>query len=1071
MKKKRNIVEWAMHYRQIVILITSVLVAFGIFALTKMNKNEFPDFTVRQGVAVAVYPGASSQEVEEQVTKPLEDYIFTFKEVKKEKTKSYSRNGMSIVQIELNDDVDGADKENFWSRFKLGVQQFRAKLPSGVAAVVVNDDFGDASSLLITMESRDKTYRELGDYMDELMTRVRAIESVGRLTVSGKQQEQVSIEVDTRRLSQYGIGQSVVTAALMAQGFNTTGGSRNTADYEAPIHVSAPLNMIDDVEQTVVYAAPNGYMVRVKDIATVRREYPAPTSVVTNNGKKCLVLSVEMKKGRSITEMGKDVKAVIADYQKTLPDEVTMFTITDQSQVVNDSVVNFLKELLIAVIAVIIVVMLLLPIRVALVAASTIPISIFISLGLFYAFGIELNTVTLAALIVTLGMIVDNSIVIIDNYVELLAEGKTRWEASIKSATHFFKSIFTATLAISITFFPLLITMKGMFHDFLQLFPWGMTIILMVSLLVAELVVPFMQFYFITAAPTAPASPVEAAAPVSSGLLAEPSREGAGAVTAQGGAGTEQSAGEKFSLLTYMQRLYDRLIDLCFRHPWAVMGIAAASVIVGVALMTRLPQKMMPTAERNQFAVEIYLPTGSSLERTTAIADSLEHILRRDSRVVSIASFKGTASPRFQTSYAPQFGGKNYAQFIVNTHDNKATVGLLSDYRMKYTNAFPGAYVRFKQLSYSAEGNSVEIRLSGDDWAMLKHTADSVTAWLRQNDSLLLVRNDVNEPLLTTNVSLDPLRANRLGITHTQVEMALATRYASGGIPVTTIWNGDYGIPVVIKTTRSGLAATPDIADEPISVAGGLKTVPLRQVASVSPAWEDGQIAHLNGVRTITVMADVVDGVNVMEVTRSLQSRLSSDRLPAGIGLAWGGEFEQSGEATPQIVGGLMISVVIIFFLMLAHFRRIKMAALLLLSLSLVMFGTAAGVLLPAGEFSLTCYLGVISLMGILVRNVIIMYDYAEELRETEQLTAHQAIYLSAKRRMRPIFLTSAAASMGVIPMILGGSGLWQPMGNVIFFGTIITMVFILTVMPIAYWLLESGSTARRRRGEEMEKL
>ena len=166
-----------------------------------------------------------------------------------------------------------------------------------------------------------------------------------------------------------------------------------------------------------------------------------------------------------------------------------------------------------------------------------------------------------------------------------------------------------------------------------------------------------------------------------------------------------------------------------------------------------------------------------------------------------------------------------------------------------------------------------------------------------------------------------------------------------------------------------------------------------------------------------------------------------------------------------------MISVVIIFFLMLAHFRRIKMAGLLLLSLSLVVFGTAMGVLLPAGEFSLTCYLGVISLMGILVRNVIIMYDYAEELRETEQLTAHQAIYLSAKRRMRPIFLTSAAASMGVIPMILGGSGLWQPMGNVIFFGTIITMVFILTVMPIAYWLLESGSTARRRRGEEMEKL
>ncbi|MBM6992870.1 MAG: efflux RND transporter permease subunit [Prevotella sp.] len=1058
MHKKRNIVEWAMHYRQIVILITSVLVAFGTYALVKMNKNEFPDFTIRQGVAVAVYPGASSAEIEEQVTKPLENYIFTFKEVKKEKTKSYSRNGVSIVQIELNDDIDGADKENFWSRFKLGVQQFKTQLPSGVVALVVNDDFGDASSLLITMESRDKTYRELGDYMDRLKTRLRSIESVGRLTVTGGQQEQIAIYVDTKRLAQYGIGQSVVSAALMSQGFNTTAGTQQTPAYDAPIQVASSLNAVNDVEQMVVYSGPDGHVVRVKDVATVRREYAEPTSFVTNNGKKCLVLSVEIKKGRSITEMGSDIKRVMADFQQTLPDEVSMFTITDQSQVVGDSVVDFLKELLIAIVAVIIVVMLLLPMRVALVAASTIPISIFISLGLFYAFGIELNTVTLAALIVTLGMIVDNSIVIIDNYVELLGEGKPRWEASIQSATHFFKSILTATLAISVTFFPLLLTMKGMFHDFLLLFPWGMTIVLVVSLLVAELVVPFLQFYFIRGDQTGRSSQSSQTSRTNQTRPTSPTRP-----TGQ---------------ISRTRQFSQSVIALCFRHPYAVIASAVASVVIGVVLILHLPQKMMPTAERNQFAVEIYLPTGTSLQRTVAVADSLEHILRRDSRVVSIASFKGTASPRFQTSYAPQFGGKNYAQFIVNTRDNEATLGVLADYRMRYTNAFPGAYVRFKQLSYSGEGNSVEIRLSGDDWTQLKKTADSVTAVLRQNDSLILVRNDVNEPLLTTNVQLDQLRANRVGVTNAQVELAMATRYASGGIPVTTIWNGDYGIPVTIKTTHAAQATTADIADEPIPVAGGLRTVPLRQIATVRPAWEDGQIAHRNGVRTITVMADVIDGPNVMAVTQALQKQIQPQRLPAGITMEWGGEYEQANEATPQIMGGLMISIVIIFFLMLAHFRRIKTAALLLVSLSLVVFGTAMGVLIPGGAFSLTCYLGVISLMGILVRNVIIMYDYAEELRslpvdennpDARPLTAHEAIYQSALRRMRPIFLTSAAASMGVIPMILGGSGLWQPMGNVIFFGTIITLVIILTVMPIAYWLLESGSTARRLRSEALE--
>lgn len=1026
-----------MHFRQIVVLITAMLVAFGIFALGKMNKNEFPDFTVRQGVVVAVYPGATVGEIEEQVTKELENYIFTYKEVKKAKTKSYSRNGLSIIQVELNDDIDGAVKENFWSRFKLGVQQFKTNLPKGVLAVQVQDDFGDASALLITMESEEKTYRELEGYMDNLKERLRNIESVGRLNVYGDQKEQISVYVDTQKLAQFGIAQSLVTSTLMSKGFTTTAGLQSTTNYEAPIHVDHSINVVSDVEQMIVYSSPEGNVVRVRDVATVKREYPEPTKFVTNNGKKCLVLSVEMKKGRSITAMGDAIQTELKDFQQTLPDEVSMFTITDQSAVVATSVMSFLKELLIAILAVVVVVLLLMPMRVALVAASTIPISIFISLGLFYAFGIELNTVTLAALIVTLGMIVDNSIVIIDSYMELLAEGMSRWEASVKSATQYFKSILSATLAISITFFPFLITMTGMFHDFLLLFPWGITIVLGVSLLVAELITPLLQFFFIK----------------------EPIKER-----------LNKNGQPRFSFLNLMQSYYDRLIDFCFRHPHAVMTMAVVSVLAGAGMMAILPRKMMPTAERNQLAVEIYLPTGSSLKRTTEIADSIERLLRKDDRVVSIASFKGSASPRFQTTYAPQFGGKNYAQFIVNTHNNEATLGVLKDYRMKYAEVFPGAYVRFKQLSYSSENNPVELRLSGEDWTLLKQTADSMTAKFRKNANLMLVRNDVNEPLLTTNLKLDEQRANRLRVSNSWVELTMATRYNNGGIPVTTIWEGDYGIPVALKSSKSNYATAKDIADEPIPVAGGLKTVPLRQIATVTPRWDDGQICHRNGRRTITVMADAVDGANVMKLTKALQTEIKAEDLPEGIHMEWGGEFENSSEAQPQIVGGLMISVVIIFFLMLLHFRRIGTALVLVVSLSLVLFGTAMGVLIPGTAFSLTCYLGIVSLMGILVRNAIIMYDYAEELRANEQLTAREAIHLSAKRRMRPIFLTSAAASMGVVPMMVGGSGLWAPMGNVIFFGTLITMMFILTVMPISYWMLMSGTTKKRKEYTEFEQ-
>ncbi len=1041
-KQKLGIVEWAMHYHHIVILITSCLIAFGVFGLAKMNKNEFPDFTIRQGVVVAAYPGASAEDVEEQVTKPLENYIFTYKEVKKAKTKSYSRNGVSIIQVELNDELN--DKDEFWSKFKHGVNAFKSQLPKGVLAVQVNDDFGDTSALLITMESDEKTYREMHDYMTALRDSLRKIESVGRMNVLGEQKEQIAVSLDAGRLAKYGISEQTIALRLLGKGFETMAGTKKGDGMDEPIYVTRSLNAVNDVEQTIVYASPSGNVVRLKDVATVRKEYPEKTSFVTNNGHKCLVLSVEMKQGKNITEMGADIDKKLDGFKKTLPRDVTLFKITDQPHVVSASVWNFLRELLIAIVAVVIVVMLLMPMRVALVASSTIPISIFISLGLFYAFGIELNTVTLAALIVTLGMIVDNSIVIIDSYVELLGEGVPRWEASIQSAKHFFRSIFSATLAISVTFFPLLITMHGDMADFIKLFPWSITIILLVSLVVAELVVPFLQFHFIR----------------------EPMKTGA--------------KRKHKSFLEILQSSYNRLIDCCFRHPYITLGAGLASIVAGIVLIGRLPQRLMPTADRNQFAVEIYLPTGTSLERTTALADSLEHIIRQDGRVVSIASFKGMASPRFQAGYAPQFAGTNYAQFIVNTKSEKATVEVLEKYRPKYENAFPGAYVRFKQLQYGTAANAVELRLTGDDWPLLRRTADSLTQVLRANGDLRLVRNDVNEPLPTVEISLDPTVASRLGVSNLGVESTMATRYNTSGLTVGTIWEGDYGMDVALKGSRADSASLADIANEQIPTYGGLSSVPLRQVARVSTVWHDGQIPHRNGMRCITVLADNAQGTNATAVNAKIQEQMKQGHLPDGINLSYGGEVENNEENMPTLVGALAIAVVIIFFILLAHFRKISTALLLMLSLTLCLFGAATGMLVTGVDLSVTCFLGIISLMGILVRNAIIMYDYAEELREgaagsvdangVHHPTSKEAILESAKRRMRPIFLTSAAASMGVIPMILGRSGLWMPMGAVICFGTLITMFFILTILPIAYWLVESGSTRRRIAHAKTEK-
>ena len=1044
-EKKMSLQEWSMHYRQIIILLVSCLVALGVFGLAKINKNEFPDFTIRQGLVIAVYPGVTAQEMEEQVTKPLEKYIFTYREVKKETTVSFTREGISVIKVDLNDDL--TNKDEFWSKFKHGVQTFQLTLPSGVLGIVVNDDFGDTSALLLAMESEDKTYRELNDYMNTLIDSLRMIPSVGKMSVHGMQHDQISIYLDSDKLSHYGISYMSIAQTLRSKGFVTTAGRVKNNDYESPIYVDHALNKLYEVENTLIYTDGQGNNVRLKDVATVKREYPKQTSFITNNGTKCLLLSVEIKKGQDVSKMGSEINKKLENLKRDIPEDVKLTTITDQKKVVDDSIDNFLHELLIAISTVILVVVIIMPIRVAMVAAGTMPITIFISLGTFYMFGIELNTVTLAALIVTLGMIVDDAIVIIDSYMEMMAEGKPRWQASIDATVHFLKSIFTATLCISVTFFPFLIVMQGQFKDFLLSFPWAISIVLFISMIIAQTLLPILQYYFIK-------EPIEAAKP--------------------------KNGKKPFNLLDLMDKYYKVLLAWCFRHPWATIGMGVGGFVIGCVMFLNTPQKMMPVADRDQFAVEIYLPIGSSIERTTAIADSLEHMISKDERVVGIAAFKGCASPRFHAAYAPQSPTEDYAQFIVNTTGNEATAQLVDECTAKYTNMFPEANVKIKQLSFSSCAVPIEVRLMSNSLNELQTYSDSIVQILRQMPELMLVRTNMLEPLATTRIKINDEKASRLGITNGDVELQMAFRYGDG-LPVSTAWEGDDAINVIMKTEDADQATKQDVMDELIPIGfsaalpadleemksmveGGFQpSVPLRQFAEVVPSWQYGQIYHRNGLRVVTVMAEVARGQNVGLVTKKVMKRLADFKLADGMQMEYGGQYEADNETRPQIVSALVMSVVIIFFVLLWHFKKVSEALLIMVCLSLCVFGMSVGLLIQGVEFSMTSVLGFVSLMGILVRNGVILFDYAAEVKELEQLSLKDAIHVAAERRMRPIFLTSAAASMGVVPMIIGGSALWVPMGAVICYGTLITMFFILTVMPVAYWKVMGRSEAQVR--------
>lgn len=1009
--KKEGFIETAMHYRQLILLVSALLIVFGLWALENIPKNEFPSFTIRQGVVVVAYPGVNATDMEAQVTKPVERFLWTFKEIKKEKTYSQTKDGMAFFFIELNDDIN--KKDEFWSKFKHGMDGFKSQLPSGVLAVVVNDDFGETSALLIAVESEQKTYREMEGYLDELEDRLRTIPELGNVRRYGVQKEQISIYLDPNKTATYGLNVSTLNASLLAQGFTVMSGNLDNQKMVAPIHIKQNYLTELDIANQIVYSDPTGNIVRLKDIARIVREYPEADSYIKSNGKKCVMLSIEMNQGNNIVQFGDKVNSILNNYKNELPEEVNVYKITDQSKVVDDSIVNFLKELLIAILAVVIVIMVLMPFKIAAVAASSIPITIFISLGAFLVVGLELNTVTLAALIVTLGMIVDNSIVIIDCYVEKLEHGMSRWHAAAISAKEFLGSIISATLAISLTFFPFLITMKGMFKDFVFSFPISITIVLFISLLVAILIIPYLQYYFIKT-------------------------------------GIKKEEGKR-SFLDVVQNGYNKLLDKCFEYPKTTFALGMVTIIGGGLLYLFLPQKLMPTAERNQFAVEITLPEGTAIEKTALVADSLEQILKKDKKIKSITSFIGCGSPRFHTAYAPNMGGSNFAQFIVNTENNEATIQLLDYYTPRYTDYYPEARVRFKQLEYSDAAYPIEVRLSGEDLDKLRLAGDSIVARLRRMDNLALVRTNFSEELPSISINMDDDEATRLGISKAMTSIGLAGQFSSG-LPITQLWEGNYPLSVVLKNEKSGNQNVDDIQNiyVPSIIPGN--SVPLRQVADVKPEWNIGQINHRNGIRSLSVIADVQRNVNITNATKEVHTVLDNMDLPDGVSLSFGGAEEKDSENIPQIAGGLIIAIFIIFFVLLAHFKKIKLALLVIGCMLFCIPGGSLGILFLGCDMSLTAVLGLVSLMGILTRNGIIMIDYAENFREKSKMSAFKAIKNAAQRRMRPIFLTSAAASMGVLPMVIGGSSMWQPMGAVIFIGTFVSFLMIITLLPIIYW-------------------
>ena len=1010
-----NPVRAALRYPQVTLVLSGILVVAGVYALLTMPRREDPKITIRTGIVAAVYPGATSPEVEEQVTRKIEERLFRFEEIRRDKTFSTTSNGMVIVNVELNKSVKDADE--FWSKLRLDMAQLKATgLPAGVMGPVVDSDFGDTVAVLIAVHGGNYGPRELKGYAQTVETALRAIPAVSKIKRIGDQKEEIDISTSSERLSQYAVNPLRIMQALQGRNTPQFAGRVPAGQSKVSLNSGGRFQTEDQIRQVMVDVSPTGQPVTVGDLATVDRVYKDPTEYARIGGEQSILLAVEMHEGNNIVDFGNTLRTTLKSVQATLPPDVKLDLVADQPRVVSERINDFFREFGIAIVAVILVTMLLLPMRVALVSAIAIPVSVSMTFGMLNACGIELQQVSISALIVVLGMVVDNAIVIVDNYVGLLDRKVPIDEAAERCATEMAVPVLTATLAIIAAFAPLAL-LTGAVGEFIRALPIAVAISLGTSFFVAMLLTPLMARFFIR-----------------QGLVDH---------------AADSSEPRKLTPLDHMQKGYNRVITWAMLNKRLVLVSSVLAFVAGLVILRLVPQLFFPLAERDQFVMDVWLPEGAKIEATDAAVRHIEAVLSKEAQVRTYTSFLGESAPRFYYNVNPQAPAANYAQILVNTKSVKETPMLVERLREQLPDVVPEAKVFVKELQQGQILEApVEVRISGDDIATLETLGNQAENILQHTPGATYIHTDWHEDAWQVGVNVREEVANRMGLTNGVIAQQLAAGFE--GAPVTTFWEGDRGVDVVLRLDPQNRQSFKDVSDTYVmSPVTGAK-IPLQAVATLTSEWQPGRIVRRNGVRTLTVRAFPADHWLASEILGHARKQLDKMPLPQGYHIEYGGEYENQQEVSGELQNALLISLVLIFLILLFQFRTLVDPLIVMAAFPLALPGAALGLLITHNTFGFTAFIGIISVGGLVVRNSIILIDYIHE-RMKNGVALEQAALEAGERRLRPIFLTSAAAAVGVIPMILSGSSLWSPLASVIAFGLLGSMVFTLVAIPVLF--------------------
>jgi len=1038
-----NISRWALEHPALTRYLMVVLLVLGFAAYFQLGQDEDPPFTFRAMVVQAFWPGASAQQVAEQVTDKIEK---TLQEVPyADKIRSFTKPGESLTIFQLKDSAPPREVSGSWYQARKRVGDMRNTLPTGVIGPVFNDDFGDVYGSIFALSADGFSREELRVHAERVRQRLLKVPDVAKVELFGAQAEKIFVEISQKRLAQMGLDMNQVLAQIGAQNAVEGAGVMNAGTENLQVRVAGQFNTVDELKRSPIRAvnASTGVasLIKLGDIAEVRRDYVDPPSVkVRHQGQDVIALGVSMAKGGDIIALGGELKKAMAQLQAELPVGITVSQIQDQPTAVTRSVGEFVSVLIEAVLIVLAVSFISLglhtkPLRIdiwpGLVVGITIPLVLAITFVTMFYWGVGLHKISLGSLIIALGLLVDDAIIAVEMMVRKLEEGYDKMRAATYAYDVTAMPMLTGTLITAAGFLPI-----GLAKSTTGEYTFAIFAVTSAALVISWLV----SVYFVPY--------------LGARLLRTHGKSAAGA----------DQPHELFDTPFYSR--FRRAVNWCVQHRWITIGLTVASFALGVVGMGKVQQQFFPDSSRPEILVDLWLPEGSTVQQSEAIAHRFEARLMQEPGVSSVSTWIGSGVPRFYLPLDQVFPQSNVSQAIVLPKDLKQREELRVRLPALLATEFPEVRGRVKLLPNGPPvPYPVQFRVVGIEAEQVRHWADQAKEILRSNSSMRGVNDNWNEQVKVLRLDIDQDKARALGITSQAI--AQASRTILSGTTIGQYREGDKLVDIVLRQPLEERKAITDIGNAYLPTASG-RSVPLTQIARVGFSWEPGVLWREGRNYAVTVQGDVVEGLQGPTVTAQVWPQLQAlaAKMPAGYTVQIAGAVEESSKGQGSIAAGIPVMLFIIFTLLMLQLQSFSRAVLVFLTGPLGIAGVAVSLLLLNRPFGFVALLGVIALMGMIMRNSVILIDQIEQDR-ARGVPAWDAIVESAVRRFRPIVLTAAAAVLAMIP--LSRSVFWGPMAVAIMGGLVVATALTLLALPAMYaaWFRvkregghEAGATA-----------